>query len=90
MDYSLIAILTLAVALMLLVAEIFIPSAGVIAVLAIASLGTSVWAAWLAWWGTNPALWWTYIRQCLDSDTYDAELCSQILSQHVLGQKNHS
>ncbi len=65
MDYSLIAILTLAVALMLLVAEIFIPSAGVIAVLAIASLGTSVWAAWLAWWGTNPALWWTYIASVL-------------------------
>lgn len=65
MDYSLIAILALAVALMLLVAEIFIPSAGVIAVLAIACLGASVWSAWLAWWGTYPILWWTYIASVL-------------------------
>ena len=65
MDYTLIAVLALAVALMLLVAEIFVPSGGVIAILAIASLGASVWAAWLAWWGTSPALWWTYIASVL-------------------------
>jgi len=61
MDYSLIAILALAVALMLLVAEIFIPSGGIIAVLALLSLGSAIWAAWLAWWDTNPGLWWSYI-----------------------------
>ncbi len=61
MDYSLIAILALAVGLMLLVAEIFIPSGGIIAVLALLSLGSAIWAAWLAWWDTNPSLWWTYI-----------------------------
>lgn len=61
MDYSLIAILALAVALMMLVAEIFVPSGGIIAVLALSSMGASLWAAWMAWWGTSPTLWWTYI-----------------------------
>lgn len=61
MDYSLIAILSLAVALMMFVAEIFVPSGGIIAILALTSLAASLWGAWMAWWGTSPALWWTYI-----------------------------
>lgn len=65
MDYTLIAVLALAVALLLLVAEIFVPSGGVIGMLSLASLGASVWAAWLSWWGTSPALWWTYIASVL-------------------------
>lgn len=65
MDYSLIAILALAVALMMMVAEIFLPSGGIIAVLALTSIAGSVWAAWMAWWGTNPGLWWTYIASVI-------------------------
>lgn len=61
MDYSLIAILMLAVALAMFVAEIFIPSAGLIAVLALLSLAASVWSAWMAWWDTSPSVWWFYI-----------------------------
>lgn len=65
MDYSLIAILALAVALALFIAEIFIPSAGLIAVLALLSLAVSVWAAWMAWWDTSPSVWWFYIASIL-------------------------
>lgn len=61
MDYSLIAILGLVVTLMLLVAEIFLPSGGFIAILALLSLGAAIWAAWLSWWDTSPGLWWSYI-----------------------------
>ncbi|MCA9014867.1 MAG: hypothetical protein KDA77_05995 [Planctomycetaceae bacterium] len=61
MDYSLIAILALVVTLMLFVAEIFVPSGGLIAVLALTCMAGSVWAAWMAWWETSPSLWWTYI-----------------------------
>lgn len=61
MDYSLIAILLLAVALAMFVAEIFIPSAGLIAVLALLSLAASIWSAWMAWWDTSPSIWWLYI-----------------------------
>ncbi|HAW32847.1 NfeD family protein [Gimesia maris] len=65
MDYSLIAILALAVALMMMVAEIFLPSGGIIAVLALTSIAGSVWAAWMAWWGTSPGSWWTYIASVI-------------------------
>lgn len=61
MDYSFIAILGLVVTLMLLVAEIFLPSGGFIAILALLSLGAAIWAAWFAWWDTSPGLWWSYI-----------------------------
>ncbi len=65
MDYSLIAILALVVTLMLFVAEIFLPSGGLIAVLALTCMASSVWAAWMAWWGTSPTLWWTYIASVI-------------------------
>lgn len=65
MDYSLIAILALVVTLMLFVAEIFLPSGGLIAVLALTCMASSVWAAWMAWWGTSPSLWWTYIASVI-------------------------
>lgn len=65
MDYSLIAVLALAVALMMMVAEIFLPSGGIIAVLALSSIAVSVWGAWMAWWGSSPGLWWTYIASVI-------------------------
>lgn len=65
MDYSLIAILALVVTLMLFVAEIFVPSGGLIAVLALTCMAGSVWAAWMAWWATSPSLWWTYIASVI-------------------------
>ncbi|WP_417385244.1 NfeD family protein [Gimesia sp.] len=65
MDYSLLAILALIVALLMLVAEIFLPSGGIIAILALTSIAGSVWAAWMAWWGTSPGLWWTYIASVI-------------------------
>ena len=65
MDYSLIAILGLIIALMMFVAEIFIPSGGLIAVLALSSMAASLWGAWMAWWGTSPGFWWTYIASII-------------------------
>lgn len=56
-----IAILALVVTLMLFVAEIFVPSGGMIGVLALTCLAGSIWSAWMAWWGTSPSLWWTYL-----------------------------
>ena len=56
------ALLLLVVGLSLLVAEIFIPSGGILLVLAIIALAGSVWCAKVAWWDTNEkAFWWTYI-----------------------------
>ncbi len=57
---GLLAIVLLAVGLALLVAEVFIPSGGMILVLALVSFTISIWCAWNAW--RDQVIWfWTYI-----------------------------
>lgn len=61
-SYSIFAILLLAFGLSLLVAEIFIPSGGMILVIAIVTFAASIWCGWNAWWKPGQfGLWWTYI-----------------------------
>ena len=52
-NYSVIAVLTLALGLALLVAEVFIPSGGVIMTAAAVTFAISIWAAWQAWVRTD-------------------------------------
>ena len=52
-NYALMAILTLALGLALLVAEVFIPSGGVIMTVAAVTFVVSIWAAWQAWFKTD-------------------------------------
>ena len=60
--FVLFAILLLIVGLVLLVAEVFIPSGGMILILALVCISSSVWCGWKAWWGINDNLdWWTYV-----------------------------
>lgn len=61
MEYSHLAILLLIVCLVLLVAEVFIPSGGMILVTAGVCLTASVWFAWKAWWPDYPLAWWAYL-----------------------------
>lgn len=52
-SYALMAVLTLALGLALLVAEVFIPSGGVIMTAAGIVFVISVWSAWQAWFKTD-------------------------------------
>ncbi|MSR58831.1 MAG: hypothetical protein EXS05_14460 [Planctomycetaceae bacterium] len=61
MDYSTWAFLLLAVGVVLLVAEVFIPSGGVITILAALSLLGALVSAGLAWWSSNPAYFWGFL-----------------------------
>jgi membrane-bound ClpP family serine protease len=61
MDESTFAVLLLVVALGLMIAEVFIPSGGMISILVLVSLVGSIWCAWNAWWDSNPIAWWAYI-----------------------------
>ena len=61
MDYSHFAILLLLVSLALLVAEVFVPSGGIISVLMLVALTASVFCAFRAWWDSSPTLWWGYV-----------------------------
>ncbi len=61
MEDSVIALLLLVIGLVLLVAEFFIPSGGMIFVVAMVCCTGSIWFAWRAWWESSPGMWWTYI-----------------------------
>jgi membrane-bound serine protease (ClpP class) len=61
MDHATIAILMLFFGLALIIAEFFIPSGGMIAILAAICLSVSVWGAYQAWWETARSIWWSYL-----------------------------
>jgi membrane-bound ClpP family serine protease len=61
MDYSTLAVLLLVLGLALLVAEFFIPSGGMIFVMATVCLAGSVWAASKAWWTSSPTFFWLHV-----------------------------
>jgi membrane-bound ClpP family serine protease len=60
MDYSHFALLLALIGVVVLIAEIFIPSGGVLSVVTVVCLGVSIYCAIRAWWGSNPILLWTY------------------------------
>ncbi|MFN9721011.1 MAG: NfeD family protein [Planctomycetota bacterium] len=60
-DAGVLATLFLITGLILLGLEFFIPSFGMILVLAIISLIVSFWSACKAWWGDSPVFFWTYV-----------------------------
>ncbi len=60
-DAGILATLLLLVGLFLLGLEFFIPSFGMILIVAVLSLIISFWSACKAWWGVSPWFFWTYI-----------------------------
>jgi len=65
MEHSHISILLLIVGIALLVAELFLPSGGMITILAVLAFTVSMWAAWTAWWDTARVFWWTYLASLI-------------------------
>jgi len=61
MDYSTWAFLLLAIGVTLLIAEVFIPSGGIISVLSTLSLVGAIVCAWQAWWGTSQGTFWGFL-----------------------------
>jgi membrane-bound serine protease (ClpP class) len=61
MDAGYLAILLLVVGLALIVCEVFIPSAGLIAAIATLCIAGSIASAWNAWFYTNPTYFAIYI-----------------------------
>ncbi|MFM8287054.1 MAG: hypothetical protein ACKOGA_10035 [Planctomycetaceae bacterium] len=59
------ACLLLGVGLLLLVAEVFLPSGGILAVLTGGTLVASLTCAWLAWWPDRAPLFWWFLGAVL-------------------------
>ncbi|MFO1093073.1 MAG: NfeD family protein [Planctomycetaceae bacterium] len=65
MTYEFLAIILLVVGCGLIVAEVFIPSGGMILILCVLTFIASMWCAYKAWWGQSPAIFATYIAGLL-------------------------
>lgn len=55
------AVVLLVLGLMVLVAEVFIPSGGLLMVVTAGTLVGSLICAWLAWWPARPAMFWGFL-----------------------------
>ena len=60
MDNSFLAIALLALATVLIVAEVFIPSGGLLAISMFASLAGSFYFAWIAWWDDSRTIFYAF------------------------------
>lgn len=58
--YAIWAFLLLGVGLLILLAEIFLPSGGILAAITVCVLALALWFAWVAWGKSHPAVWWSF------------------------------
>lgn len=65
MDYDFLAILLMMVGFSLIVAEIFLPSGGLILVMCVVAFVASFWCAWKAWYGPSPFAFGVYLTAFL-------------------------
>lgn len=88
MDYTTVFAFTLlAVGLALIVAELFIPSGGVISLLSIVCLGASVYSAHSAWWGEHPTRFWWFIATIIGLIPATVGATLLVLSRTRLGNR---
>jgi membrane-bound ClpP family serine protease len=59
-SYDVLAIVLLVAGLLILTLEVFVPSAGVLAITTMVVLSLSALCAYTAWYQSAPAYWWTY------------------------------
>lgn len=65
MSYEALALLLMILGFALILAEVFIPSGGMILVLCVISFAASTWFAYKAWWGTTQGIFWIYVGSLL-------------------------
>lgn len=61
MTYEALALLLMVVGFALIVAEVFLPSGGLISILCAIAFVASVWAGYKAWYGAYPGVFWSYV-----------------------------
>jgi membrane-bound serine protease (ClpP class) len=65
MDPWFLAVLLLLLSMVLLFAEVLIPSGGLLFFGSMVALGCAVWSAWSAWWYANPIMFWSFVMGSL-------------------------
>jgi len=61
MDPWFLAVILLLLSMVLLFAEVLIPSGGLLFFGSMIALGCALWAAWGAWWQSNPIMFWSFV-----------------------------
>jgi membrane-bound serine protease (ClpP class) len=88
MEFSaLLAFFLLATGLALIVAEVFIPSGGVIATLATVCFGFAGWYAYSTWWESSPPKFWAFMAAELALIPGTAATTLWLLSRTRLGNR---
>jgi len=86
-DTAALAILLLAISVFLFAAEFFIPSGGLITVLAISSLAASILFAAQAWWVDSPAYFWSFVAAAFVLVPLSILAAIQVLSRTSWGRR---
>lgn len=86
-DAGILASVLLVAGLFLLGLEFFIPSLGMILVIAILSLIVSFWSACKAWWGVNPFFFWTYVAMLTAGIPGSLALAIALIQKTSLGSR---
>jgi membrane-bound ClpP family serine protease len=88
MDYSVVfAFSMLAIGLALIVAELFIPSGGVISFLSAACIGVSIYGVYSAWFGMHPDWFWWYVGSVMGLIPATLGLALFLLARTKLGSR---
>jgi membrane-bound ClpP family serine protease len=88
MDYApLVAFGLLILGLALIVAEICIPSGGLITIFSVCAFLGSGWFAWRAWWETSPGMWWSYVAGVVILVPITLSLALYILPRTAVGKR---
>jgi membrane-bound ClpP family serine protease len=65
MTYEALALLLMIVGFALIVAEVFIPSGGLLSILCVITFVASIWCAYKAWYGVHTGYFWAFITALL-------------------------
>jgi membrane-bound ClpP family serine protease len=65
MDPAIWAVILLLISLVLLFAEVLIPSGGLIFLASMVFLAAAIWSAWSAWWEAYPVIWWVFVASII-------------------------
>ena len=84
---SLVAFGLLILGLALIVAEICIPSGGLITIFSVCCFLASGWFAWQAWWTTAPTMWWSYVAGVVILVPVTLSLALYILPRTTIGKR---
>ena len=61
MEYSSLALVLLFIGFAMMVAEVFIPSGGILGIACSLTFASSIYCGYRAWYVASPSLWWSYM-----------------------------